>query len=188
MSKRKNEVVALLKTIENGRAGALQLVNPNKYIQHNLAIGEDVAGLGAALAVLPPGSARVNTVRVFEDGDHVFAHTDYDFSDPKIGFDIFRYEEGRIVEHWDSLQERPTAPNPSGRSMIDGPIAVVDLVQTEANKALIRRHVEDIIAGRLDKLPSYYEGERYIQHNPLLADGRSGSARVCGCLPRRVQG
>ena len=99
MSKRKNEVVALLKTIENGRASALQFVNPNKYIRQNLAIGEDVAGLGTALAVLPPGSARVNTVRVFEDGDHVLAHTDYDFSDPKIGFDIFRYEEGRIVEH-----------------------------------------------------------------------------------------
>jgi hypothetical protein len=72
--------------------------------------------------------------------------------------------------------------------MIDGPVAVVDLVQTEANKALIRRHVEDIIAGRLDKLPSYYEGERYIQHNLLLADGLSGSARVCGRLPRRLQG
>ena len=62
------------------------------------------------LAQLPKGSARVNTVRVFEDGDFVFAHTEYDFFGPKIGFDIFRFEDGKIVEHWDNLQEKPQAP------------------------------------------------------------------------------
>jgi hypothetical protein len=44
-------------------------------------------------------------VRVFQDSDFVFAHTEYDFFGPKIGFDIFRFEEGLIVEHWDNLHE-----------------------------------------------------------------------------------
>ncbi|WP_413988285.1 hypothetical protein ACMDCR_19940 [Labrys okinawensis] len=174
MSRRKQDVVSLLKTIERGGEGALQFVNPDKYIQHNLAIGEGVSGLAAALAQLPPGSARVNTVRVFEDGDYVFAHTDYDFFGPKIGFDIFRYEDGRIVEHWDNLQETPKGSNPGGHTMLDGPTEVVDLDKTEENKALVRRQIEDIIAGRLDGLPGHFDGNAYIQHNPLLADGLSG--------------
>ena len=109
MSRRKKDVVSLLKTIEKGGEGALEFINADKYIQHNLAIGDGVSGLAAALALLPAGSARVNTVRVFEDGDYVFAHTDYNFFGPKIGFDIFRYQEGRVVEHWDNLQEAPRA-------------------------------------------------------------------------------
>lgn len=174
MPKRKQDVVSLLKTIERGGEGALQFINPDKYIQHNLAICEGVSGLAAALAQLSPGSARVNTVRVFEDGDYVFAHTDYDFFGPKIGFDIFRYEDGRIVEHWDNLQETPKGPNPGGHTMLDGPTEPADFDKTEENKALIRRQIEDIIAGRLDRLPGYFDGNAYIQHNPLLADGLSG--------------
>jgi predicted SnoaL-like aldol condensation-catalyzing enzyme len=174
MSQRKQDVVSLLKTIEKGGDGALQFINPDKYIQHNLAIGDGVPGLAAALAQLPPGSARVNTVRVFEDGDFVFAHTDYDFFGPKIGFDIFRYEEGRIVEHWDNLQVTPKEPNPAGHTMLDGPVEAADLDRTEENKALIRRQIEDIIAGKLERLPLYFDGNNYIQHNPLLMDGLSG--------------
>jgi hypothetical protein len=45
---------------------------------------------GALLAQLPLNSARVTTRRVFADGDFVFAHTEYNFFGPKIGFDIFR--------------------------------------------------------------------------------------------------
>ena len=44
-------------------------------------------------------------IRVFQDRDFVFARTEYDFFGPKIGFDIFRFEEGLIVEPWDNLQE-----------------------------------------------------------------------------------
>ena len=52
-------------------------------------------------ALLPEGSARTNTIRVFEDGNYVFSHTDYDFFGPKVGIDIFRFENGLIVEHWE---------------------------------------------------------------------------------------
>ena len=69
----------------------------------------------------------MNTVRVFQDGDFVFAHTDYNFFGPKIGFDIFRFDNGQIVEHWDNLQETPAAPNPSDYTMTDGEVSANDL-------------------------------------------------------------
>src|SRR5579859_1393442 len=101
----KQQVRDLLKSIETGEAGPVAAINPNKYIQHNLAAKNGLAGLRELMAQLPKGSARVNTIRVFQDGDFVFTHTEYDFFGPKIGFDIFRFENGKIVEHWDNLEE-----------------------------------------------------------------------------------
>jgi predicted SnoaL-like aldol condensation-catalyzing enzyme len=75
------------------------LTLPNQYIQHNLAVADGLAGFGAVLQALPKGSAKANTVRAFQDGNFVFTHTEYNFFGPKIGFDIFRFEEGKIVEH-----------------------------------------------------------------------------------------
>lgn len=175
MSPEKQQVVALLKSIETGDGAAVAAVNPHKYIQHNLAVGDGLAGFGKVLQALPKGSARVNTRRVFQDGDYVFTHTDYNFFGPKIGFDIFRYENGRIVEHWDNLQEPPAQANPSGHSMIDGPTQVSDLDETATNKRLVRAFVDDIlVSGRMEKLAAYFDGDHYIQHNPQIGDGLSG--------------
>jgi len=113
---------------------------------------------------------------VFEDGDYVFAHTNYNFFGPKIGFDIFRFENGRIVEHWDNLQET-TGPNPNGHTMTDGPTEVRDPAKSGANKAFVRAFVDDVLVhGRVDRLAGYFDGDRYIQHNPHIGDNLSGLA------------
>lgn len=174
---RKSKVLALLKSIETGDQGPASVIHPERYTQHNLSVADGLAGFGAALAALPEGSARVNTVRVIADGDLVATHTDYDFFGPKIGFDVFRFEGDRIVEHWDNLQETPDSLNPSGRSMIDGPTDVVDPDRTEDNRALVRRFVDEILVrGEMDKLGGYFDGDTYIQHNPNVGDGLSGLA------------
>lgn len=171
----KQKVVELLKSIETGESGPVGYINPEKYIQHNLAVEDGLAGFGALLQQLPEGSAKVETVRVFEDGPYVFAHTDYQFFGPKIGFDIFRFENGRIVEHWDNLQEKPAQANPSDHTMLDGHREVVDRNRTADNKALVRAFVDDIlVGGRMEKLQSYFDGDNYIQHNPHIGDGLSG--------------
>lgn len=172
---RKQQVIELLKSIETGESGPVSVINPNKYIQHNLSAKDGLQGFAELMAQLPPNSARVNTVRVFQDGDYVFTHSEYDFFGPKIGFDIFRFDDGKIVEHWDNLQETPAGPNPSGHTMTDGPIEPKDLELTEQNKQLVRQLVEDLlIHGKLDKLAGYYDGDNYTQHNPQIGDGVSG--------------
>jgi len=171
----KPQVAALLKAIETGEADPVAAINPARYIQHNLAVGDGLAGFGAVMQALPKGSARADTVRVFQDGNFVFAHTDYNFFGPKIGFDIFRFEDGRIVEHWDNLQDKPAGANPSGRTMTDGPTTAQDLGSTAANKALVSAFVDDILVnGRMDRLAGYFNGDSYRQHNPQIADGLSG--------------
>jgi predicted SnoaL-like aldol condensation-catalyzing enzyme len=180
----KPQITELLKSIETGDAKPVGYINPGKYIQHNLAVGDGLAGFGAVLQALPKGSAKVNTVRVLQDGPFVVAHTDYNFFGPKIGFDIFRFEDGKVVEHWDNLQEK-AAPNPSGHTMLDGATAVTDLDKTATNKALVRSFVDDILVnGKLEKLAGYYDGDNYAQHNPQIGDGLSGLGKALGDMAK----
>lgn len=110
-------------------------------------------------------------VRAFQDGDYAVTHTEYNFFGPKIGFDIFRFEDGQIVEHWDNLQEIATT-TVSGRSQIDGATKITDFDQTEANKELVAGLVADVLMGaNPGQVNDYISTEKYLQHNPSVADG-----------------
>jgi len=93
-----------------------------RYIQHNPTAGDGHEGLKKFLeflsAKLPNYKSRI--VSVFVDGDFVILHV-HNIREPNTrGFaimDIFRLENGKIVEHWDVRQEVPdptTAANPNG--------------------------------------------------------------------------
>jgi len=186
MTTTKQQVVALLKSIETGEAAPVAVINPSHYTQHNLGAADGLAGFGALLQALPKGSARVNTRRVFQDGNFVFTHTEYNFFGPKIGFDIFRFEKGQVVEHWDNLQQTPDKPNPSGHTMTDGPTQAADLEKTEANKALVRSFVDQILVnGRMDRLAGFFDGDRYVQHNPQIGDGLSGLGAALAAMAKQ---
>lgn len=171
------KVVELLKSIQTGDSAPVGYINPDRYIQHNLGIADGVSGFGAALAGLAdyPEKPFVKTVRAFTDGDYVFTQTDYNFFGPKIGFDIFRFEDGKIVEHWDNLMPKPEKPNPSGHTELDGATKVSDLDKTAENKAFVVQFVKDILMGQHpERLTSYFDNGKYIQHNPAMADGLDG--------------
>jgi predicted SnoaL-like aldol condensation-catalyzing enzyme len=178
-SKRKGQICTLLKGIETGDEASVAVVNPDKYIQHNPQTHEGGEGLAALFKRLAKSSPRVNIVRIFSDGDYVFAHTEYDFDTSRIGFEIFRFEDDLTVEHWDNIQPRE-APNPSGHSMVDGPTEATDLDRTEYNREIVRSFVDDVlINGQLDKLEHYIDDECYTEHNPHIGDGLSA---LCSAL------
>lgn len=173
----KEKAIALLKSIETGASEPIAYINAENYKQHNLTVADGLDGFGAAVAQLAnfPEKAKVNTVRAFEDGDYVILQTDYNFFGPKAGFDIFRFEDGLIVEHWDNLMTYDGKPNPSGHTPFDGTTEFADLDKTDTNKTIVRGFVEDVLMGKApEKLPSYYDGNNYIQHNVSIADGLDG--------------
>lgn len=170
----KEKAVALLNSFNTGDQTSISYINPNKYIQHNLAIADGLDGFGAAMQNAPEGGFKANVIRAFQDGDYVITHTKYDFFGPKDGFDVFRFEDGLIVEHWDNMTEI-TPANPSGRTQFDGTTDVVDLDKTESNKALVKDFITTILMeGEMAKLTNYFDGDTYIQHNSAIADGLSG--------------
>jgi len=166
----KDKIRALLKSIETGDPGPIAVVDEDKYIQHNPQTHEGSEGLATLFERLSKTSPRVNIVRAFEDGDFVFAHTEYDFSRRNIGFEVFRFEDGRAVEHWDNIQAR-SGPNPSGHSMVDGPTEAVDHDLTEKNRTCVRTFVDAVlIAGQCERLTEFVEPGSFIEHNPRLTD------------------
>jgi predicted SnoaL-like aldol condensation-catalyzing enzyme len=168
---RKERIRALLKGIETGDPASVAVVNEGSYIQHNPQTHEGSEGLAELFKRLSKSAPRVNIVRIFEDGDYVFGHTEYDFATSNIGFEIFRFEGDQAVEHWDNIQRRQ-GPNPSGHGMVDGPTEATDHAHTESNRERVRSFVDEILIGReLEKLDRYIDSERYAEHNPRIADG-----------------
>lgn len=166
----KDKIRALLKSIETGDPGPVAVVNEARYVQHSPQTEEGSEGLAALFKRLSETNPHVNVVRAFEDGDFVFGHTEYDFASRRIGFEVFRFEDGQAVEHWDNIQPR-LGPNESGRSMVDGPVEAVDRGQTESNRALVRSFVETVlIAGDLDRIADFVADD-FAEHNPRLRDG-----------------
>ncbi|CAH1589934.1 nuclear transport factor 2 family protein [Vibrio rotiferianus] len=172
----RDKAVAVISSIETGDQTAISYINPNKYIQHNLAVADGLAGFGEVMKMLPEGSAKAKVIRTIQDGDYVALHTEYDFFGPKAGFDIFRFEDGLIVEHWDNLQDL-VEPNPSGRTQFDGETEITDVNKTNENKAIVSDFVQTILMkGDMSQI-SKFIGEKdsdYIQHNVAVADGLSG--------------
>ena len=171
---RKDLIRALLKGIETGEPASVEVIHPHTYIQHNPQTHTGREGLAALFRRLSRSAPRVNLVRVFSDGDFVFAHTEYDFSSRRIGFEVFRFEGDLAVEHWDNIQPRQ-GPNASGHSMVDGPTEATDLKHTEDNRALVRAFVTEVlIERRLERLASFVDADDFTQHHPDGKDGLEG--------------
>jgi predicted SnoaL-like aldol condensation-catalyzing enzyme len=182
----KEKAVALLNSIETGDQTAVSYVNAEEYTQHNLSVGDGLAGFAAVLQALPKGSAKVDVIRSFEDGEYVFTHTDYNFFGPKVGFDLFRFKDGLIVEHWDNLDVKSDKPNPSGHTQIDGTTKVTDFDKTDANKTLVKDFIETILMkGEMDKIANFFDGDNYIQHNTAVADGLSGLGQALEAMAKQ---
>lgn len=170
---------AVLESLESGNPQAvLDYISSETYIQHNLNFSDGRDGLLDSLDTLKAAGTRVDVKRVITDGEYVALHTDYNVFGEKAGFDIFRFENGKIVEHWDNLQDK-IAPNPSMHTLLDGAVEVTDLNKSDENKALVRQFVEDVLMGNNPgALTSYFDGDQYIQHNPYIGDGLSGLGKA----------
>ncbi len=180
---KKQQVVELLNALESGAAEPVAIINPNKYIQHNLAVPDGLSGFGEFFSKLPKNSVKVKIIRSFQDGDYVFTHTQYEFFGPKVGFDLFRFEDGKVVEHWDGLAAI-TPPNPSGHTQLDGSTEITDLDKTEDNRKIVSDFINDIlINGKMNQLTQYI-GDTYIQHNSEIADGLSGLGSALEALAK----
>ena len=91
-----------------------------RYTQHNPAAADGPEGLKAFLGFLREKfpNARSEIRRVFADGDYVILHVHAVREPGTRGaaiVDIFKLENGKIVEHWDVRQEVPEkAANSNG--------------------------------------------------------------------------
>ncbi len=146
------------------------------YIQHNPGVPTGAAPVIGMLGALKESGITTTIHRVIAEGDLVVMHVTYENAslfgaDTLVAFDVFRVEDGKVAEHWDNLQA-PTGPNPSGRTMTDGPTAITDLEKTAANKAVVEGFIRDVLHGEdPSKMTDYVSTETYLQHNASIGDG-----------------
>lgn len=148
-------------------------------VTHSTKARDGRAGLIAyvdKLQALKPKLA-IKPVRVLRDGNMVVVHSEYIINSAQIGFDIFRFEKGKIVEHWQALQAKPKK-TVSGRSMTDGPTTIVDQEKTNENRTLVAAYVGDVLGKGNDQNIDKYVGDVYHQHNPDIADGKESLVKV----------
>ena len=180
-AQQEHAVLDLLAAYSTGDPSAFDVINPNKFIQHDPQISDGLAGLKAWLASIPPGQISVKPVRVLVDGPYVAVHSETTLpSGDTTSWDIFRFEQGKIVEHWDTRQPI-NPPNGAGHTELDGPTTVTDLTATESNKRLAWTAIATVF--RDGELSQYGEpiwnAAGYIQHSEAMnADGIGGSKPI----------
>lgn len=92
------------------------------YIQHNTGIADGLSGLGAALEALGKQGIQMiydQTYQVLADGNYGLAVSEGSFGGAHTSYyDLFRVENGKIVEHWDVMEtiaDKSTWQNQNGK-------------------------------------------------------------------------
>ena len=100
-------------------AAASKYLGPH-YIQHNPTAPDGAEGLKGFIEFLRAKfpDSRSEIKRAFADGDYVILHV-HSVREPgtrgRAIVDIFRLENGKVVEHWDVIQDIPEkAANANG--------------------------------------------------------------------------
>lgn len=161
------------------------------YYQHNLLVPDTKAGYAGAIGAIAkqakdagfPLMSKVHRAMIDpSDEGYTFFHVEYNFFGPKAGFDVCRWEDGKIVEHWDNLSSIPEGESANGHTMFDGPTEATDLDKTDENKKLVKKFTFEVLCcGMLDKIPTYV-AENYIQHDPAIKDGIEAFTAQCKAM------
>ncbi len=161
----------------NARAAVTKYTGA-RYTQHSTGVRDGVEGF---VEFFEPFIARnpkrdIQIVRGWVDGQYVFVHAYQSLNDGEwqwVTTDFFDTDENdKIIEHWDVIAAY-SDNTPSGHTSVDGATEIVDLDKTEANKALVRSMVADVLmaGGDPTRIDEYVSAETYIQHNSDVPDG-----------------
>ena len=150
---------------------ATRYIDHERYVQHNPYAGDGAEVLRQFIRKNAQEQLQLTVVRAFQDGAYVVTQAKGVRSGRNIFFDIFRFENGLIIEHW-AFSTADAPPNLSGHSQIDGPTDATNLDDTEKNKALVRNYYQTVhVSGDHSRIPRYFSGDHCVRHEPGVRDG-----------------
>ena len=122
---------------------ATQHMDYKRFVQHNPYATDGVDGLVQFISQSPRDQLQLTVVRAFQDGPYVVTQAKGQRSGRNVFFDIFRFEDGLVVEHW-AFSAMDAPPNQSGHTQTDGPTEATLSADTEKNKSIVREYYETI--------------------------------------------
>ena len=150
---------------------ATQYIDHKRFVQHNPYATDGVEGLTQFISQSPRDQLQLTVVRAFQDGPYVVTQAEGQRSGRNVFFDIFRFEDGLVVEHW-AFSTMDAPPNRSGHTQTDGPTEAKLSEDTDKNKSIVREYYETIhVSGDYSKIPQYFSGDHCIRHEPGVRDG-----------------
>ncbi len=154
-------------------AQATKYLDAERFVQHNPYAADGVKGLERFMEQSPRDQLQLSVVRAIEDGPYVVTQAKGQRSGRNVFFDVFRFEDGVVVEHW-AFSATDAEPNRSGHTQVDGPTAPTHLGDREENKQIVRRYYEAChIGGDHSDAERYFAGDLMIRHEPGVRDGVS---------------
>ena len=163
---------------------AAKYVSPRQYVEHDPRVPDGVEGLREYVAQLPAGDLRVEVVRALQDGPFVVTQAQGSVRGRHVFFDVFRFEDGLIVEHW-GFSSEGGPPNKSGHTQADGPTEPTHDADTEQNKALVREYYQAVhIGGDHGRISQYVDEDPMVRHEPGVADGLAAFLRDLAVVTR----
>jgi predicted SnoaL-like aldol condensation-catalyzing enzyme len=155
-----------------------QLFSVN-YKQHNPAIPDGPAAIAKMIPTLT--NLRYEPGMAVAEGNLVMVHGRYTGWGPKpmVAVDIFRVEGGKVLEHWDVLQEEvPIASTANGNPMFTKPR------EGELNhKAFVLAAFDALFNRRDYAAAEKFWSPTYIQHSAHIPPGRDGLFNLVKAAP-----
>ncbi len=167
-----------LEGIRDGKAKeAVTKYTGARYTQHSTGVRDGIEGFVEFFESFIERNPKrdIQIIRTLEEGRHVFIHAHQSLNDGEtewVTTDFFDTDENdKIIEHWDVIGSF-CASTPSGHTSVDGATEIKDLEKTQANKAIVKGLIEDVLMRKNpSNIETYISSETYIQHNKEVPDG-----------------
>ncbi|QEE34491.1 hypothetical protein FTO60_01470 [Octadecabacter sp. SW4] len=108
--------------IDHAEINLTDYISPVTYLQHNPMVADGLEGFGAFMAEMAQKDISMNYAQVHQvigEGNFVLTLSEGTLGDePTAFYDLFRLEDGLIVEHWDVIAPMPgpdAAHNEAGK-------------------------------------------------------------------------
>jgi len=188
--------------IEGGHMELTSKYQADDYIQHNPNANTGREGFIAFFSKFRkpqnpiPAKLQNPPVVVGARGDYVwliFEHEDKDPRDPSKtyhynSFDVLRIQNGKVQEHWDSAQKN------KGSGQVNTGVSPKPPMQWNTGKlskdeqktlALGTEELKDMLQYGHLELADKTMDPGYIQHNPIVPQGRDGFKQFMARIPGR---
>ncbi len=104
--------------INHEKVDITKYISPETYLQHNPMVADGLEGFGAFMADMAKKGITMEYSKVHKvigEGNFVMTLSEGSLGGkPQAFYDLFRLEDGLIVEHWDVIADMPSGDLPAG--------------------------------------------------------------------------